>query len=346
MKTVNFNPTFSGLSSFSGTDLSTSVTSPGICFPLGPIGEDDIKNKPSFSSIMLHDGSNTVIGRTEYRTATSPKPDEVKYEKHRCLTFICDTPTTPGLIASFLGEKPENKSYIKNDYVTQAQFEAIAIHDIFMDALNESDYTASTSFIDPDNVSKRSYTLPAFNGSTLDSLRRKSQSSNTKIPHRNSKEWKEIAVEAEDFYGVALTPYTVLMNVSLEARLEYYKEIYEAMYNTLPVVSAKSLLPTDILSLQDKMWLEAKADHVASKRMPREEYRLLEDNDEDTLLGALRTAFNTNVVIDDDTPNNETVSYQEMYFDLITWGADQKILDTATPEQIFSMWKKASTPSL
>ena len=312
-----------GLSTFSGTDLNTSVTSPGICYPFGPLGEEDVIDKPSFSSIMLHKGSNTVIGRTEYRTATSPKPDHVHYKKHRCITFTYDKPSTPNPIAKFLGEEPKENSYIVTDYITDKQLETINIHDLILDALEESGYNANTSFVKEENLSKKKYVAPArkypvgksFQGATT-------KSSPNTVPHRNSKEWRNIANEVEDFYDVTLTPYSVLITMSAAKRLDYFQELYEAVYNKIPEVTATTLQPMDIINLQNKIWLETRNDlEVLAKK--------------DTELDDL---FTLSMADDDD---EDTISTQEMCHDLKLWGVPQESIDKLTPTQIAIAWQDA-----
>ena len=313
------------LSTFSGTDLSTSVTSPGICYPFGPLGEKDITDKPSFSSIMLHKGSDTVIGRTEYRTATSPKSDHVQYKKHRCLTLIHDTPTTPGLLDSFLGTKPESTDYIKADYITQEQLDAMNIHTLLLDVLKDSNYTANTAFIDSKNVSK--IKLPVSKGWPTSKIAKTVTPAGT-IPHRNSAEWRMVANEVEDYYGVKLQPFSIIISKTKKERLSHFKDLYESVYETKPTISEEELTPMDIVNLQDRIWLETQKDMT-----------VLQKSESDSIESMLDRIWE-----DPEEELEDIVTTEEMCHDLKTFGVSQTIIDNLTPTQIAGAWKDAQKP--
>ena len=313
-----FNKKRVGLSSFSGTDLSTNVNSPGICFPFGPIGTNDVQHKPSFSSIMLHDGSNNVIGRTEYRTATSPNETTVEYKKHKSLTFVFDQPTIPNSIAAFFGEEPIDNKYIFGDKVSEEQLLSTDISSIIFIGLRNSSYLPETKYIQSDNISEKTFGMSFAH--KLYKSKQNTKDEHIKTPSRNSKEWKTIALEIHDFFGVELLPYNSLIAMSSRDRASYYEELHESYYGEEIKIDNKSLLPMNIINLQDKIWKEFNLDHQ----------RLKDEN-----IGLFAGLFN------EDEINSDDVSGEEMCDDLRVWGIDPDIIANASLEQIKSIWTKA-----
>lgn len=343
------------LSTFSGTDLSTSVTSPGICYPFGPIGSSDVLHKPSFSSIMLHKTNRTVIGRTEYRTATSPSPKTVAYEKHRCISLIQEAAKQPGLITKFLGEQPIGMSYITTDYLTEEHLETMGIHDLILDALEDSGYTANTTFIKADNISEIRVTELSgwpLSGSKWGYGGKNSKTTtsiinqNKKVPHRNSKEWRKTAADIADFFGVELVPYSVLITKSRVERADYYEELHEAVFAKEVDADPTTLLPMDIIALQEKIWIETRDEATFGMALPSLDPREIDDptglldlediEDQDAFMEAMAESTST----DED---KSTLTLTDMRSDLLSWGVNQAILAKSSAEQIVDIWIKASS---
>lgn len=300
------------LDSFSGTDLSTSVKSPGICFPFGPLTENDIDHKPSFSSIMLLKNKKTIIGHTEYRTASMLSDKHIQYQKHRALTLAYAQPTTVSKIEQFIGIQPKDNSYILTDELTEEHVQKLDIHETLLALLGNINYTANTRFISPKNVTKRSYAKP-YSTSTYSY-----NTNSTTVPHRNSTEWKRVHSIVMDVYDIELHSFTILSQMTPQKREAYYKELYYAFYAKEANTTGFVIQATDIIKLQDMIWLDTK----------NEDARLSQ-----TMLGTEQNDAWESLMGLAETPVNE------MKKDLISWGVDRLLVGTSTDAAIKSMWK-------
>ena len=235
------------LDKFSGTDLSTSIKNPGICFPLGSVEEDF--SKPSFSSILLHESSGTKVARTEYRLANQ-SGTTIEYFKGRALTVVYGETTKPSLVEKLLNVKPIDTSYTTSDSVPEIPDFCASLLEI----LKELDFEASTQFISSDNVAVKKATYPTTYGSKIQS---KVNTLPAKVPSPYSEQYKKIAAIIENNDKFKLKPWHKLTLLSDIDLLDHYNKL-ELLASYVPTKHVKVTITTieDILKLQDDLWLE------------------------------------------------------------------------------------------
>lgn len=147
--------------SFSGTDLNTSLTKPGIVFPLAS-GENIV----SVSSIVDHHSGRVELKHTEARLATLVG-DTMTYSKGKCIAIVRDNDSSiePSEAEKILDIKP---TYIEGKpYVVYNGFNDDSILDNnFIDNLtklwNSIDFEPDTDCIFDENLDTKTYVYPAY----------------------------------------------------------------------------------------------------------------------------------------------------------------------------------------
>jgi len=318
------------LNSFSGTDLSTSTKSPGICFPFGPLTNEDLLIKPSFSSILLHEKSRTVVSHTEYRQAFMHKKTTLVYSKSLCLTSIYQKVSQPNQLQAFLGITPEKDSYsLENNIPTSATSIINTIHETVITALRDIDYNASTKYILADNVSKRVITPQPTTSYYGSSYYRQGNSINSSvIPHRNSKEWKTIAENVGFEYDLELYSLIELNSLSEVERIKYYKELYKAL-NPLKPINTISEIPsiTIIVELQNKLWQQVKDTYSVSTPTKN----TFQSNNYH-----LESLLDKYTIFDEEDENE--INLEQIRSDLISWGIDKHLISHTDNELLVKWW--------
>lgn len=147
--------------SFSGTDLNTSLTKPGIVFPLAS-GE----NVVSVSSIVDHHSGRVELKHTEARLATLVG-DTMTYSKGKCIAIVRDNDSSiePNEAEKILDIKP--KFIEGNPYIVYNGFDDVSILDNnFIDNLtklwNNIDFEPDTDCIFDENLDTKAFTLSAY----------------------------------------------------------------------------------------------------------------------------------------------------------------------------------------
>lgn len=138
-KNNNILPLFSD--KFSSIDLRKNIDNPGVVYP---VSDPDIKDQPSFSSIIKHDFIDpldkdvfTHISNGEYRVINKDK-DQLIYCKNICFTFVYKKEEEHSLIKKKFGIVDLQGSYIHSPYKnisTQAEMFNLA-----QDTLSELDF--------------------------------------------------------------------------------------------------------------------------------------------------------------------------------------------------------------
>lgn len=147
--------------SFSGTDLNTDLTKPGIVFPLAS-GE----NVVSVSSIVDHHSSRVELKHTEARLATLVG-DTMTYSKGKCIAIVRDMDSSiePSEAEKILDIKPtyiEGKPYIVyNGFNDNSILDNSFINNI-VKLWNSIDFEPDTDCIFDENLDTKTYVYPAY----------------------------------------------------------------------------------------------------------------------------------------------------------------------------------------
>jgi hypothetical protein len=284
------------LSTFSSTDLSTTFPNPGICFPLAEI-EDDF-DKPSFSSILLHENGETVIGRTEYRLADRNTENTVTYRKGRGASIVHGEMTAPSAIEQLIGIQSEDTSYTTAD-----DLPSLGILSTIEQLFKELDYEASTQFIKQDNItSKAAYKAPCYSRYTAPKDVRT-------VPHVTSASYRETAASIKDEYKITLYTKQQLQSMSKAAKNKQLDELKEACFSTTlsaytTTLSINSIVK-EILDLQDELWLQ-------------------------------ESMYNTHTTVT--TPTKKKIGRNTKIEELVDWGLSEMELRSYTDDELDSMY--------
>jgi hypothetical protein len=139
---------------FSGGDLDTDHTNPGVCFPLLKADKE-----PVFSSIITHKNDGVILGHTEYRIADGNVESDngIIYYHGKSITLVkgYQPEDTRTKLQTILGFKKTNKieSYTVSDGLPEGEL-VQSINKIF----NESDYIAFDDTVLAENVKEKKYT--------------------------------------------------------------------------------------------------------------------------------------------------------------------------------------------
>jgi hypothetical protein len=151
VNSIHMHP--AGLHRFSGGDLDTDHTNPGICFPLSKA-----EKETNFASIVTRRGKGVILGHTEYRIADGDVStnEPINYYHGKSITLVkgyapTDDRTTMQKLLGFKVDEPI-KSYTVSDGLDLSDF-ANKVNELF----NESDYVAFDDTVISDNVSKYVY---------------------------------------------------------------------------------------------------------------------------------------------------------------------------------------------
>ncbi len=318
------------LDSFSGTDLSTKIEDPGICFPLGVIEKDYYK--PSFSSILLHKTGKTVVGHTEYRLAAQDA-ETVSYYKGRCITLVSGTQVTSSLVEQLLGVLTPDTSYIEKDNVTTVP----AVVTELYKQLKELDYNASTEFIKSDNVSTKTYAPTTYTSTYANNNK---NNGITSVPHFTSAAYKEVEKFLFETDGIVLYQWVDLNKMPPVKELEHLNAL-EQFHEDVPVTHYRYTIKTtaEITALQRLIWAQAKKDmddeakrqtnaRLAAASDKDDEKSLLKDIDED--LGP--DIDEEKIGIDGYPP------VKDMEDEIMNWGITKSVVENYTLEELQDMY--------
>lgn len=242
--TIHRHP--SGIKSFSGTDLTTKIASPGICFPLAEIEEGYYK--PSFSSILLHEKGRTVMCRTEYRLVNKVE-NNINYYKGRCATGVHGGESTVSIVEKLLGVVPTQYSYTLADNAPKS-----SLINMIIDLFKSLEYSANTDFIKPENVKEALKTTYGYGHNYGTSAK------NSQIPGHWTAEYKKIAEKVEEEYSITLKQRWDVTKMTVPNIIKFFNQLEVAYYGDKATVhktyTYKQL--DEIMELQQNLWLEEK----------------------------------------------------------------------------------------
>ena len=314
------------LLSFSGTDLAKTSDNPGICYPFGEIPEDDIPFKPSFSSIMIHKGGKTMLGHTEYRTA-SRGDNTVAYKQNPAICMVDEKATKPSLVAALLGAKAQERAYNTTSLIddkAELNNELIEVIRAIKDA--RAAFPVNTQFINPDNVTQQArYTAPRYMGARktplLDAASKTTRTTTvvSEVPHRSTERYKKVAKAILEMHDVPLYSRAALNALSAAQRITYHGTLHEVYFGRPPAKGTKDI--DEIIELQDEIWLEEE------ESINDLEGNWLNDTPEEES--------------DDSIANLLHVTDAEMRKELISWGMLPQTVQDFSEAQVKHYWESA-----
>ena len=310
------------LLSFSGTDLAKTSNNPGICYPFGEIPEDDIPNKPSFSSIMIHKGGQTILGHTEYRNASRGN-NTIAYKQNPSICMIDEKATQPSLVAAFLGATPKERAYNTVNMIDEkAELDNRLIEVIRGIKSARSAFPVNTQFINPDNVTAQ---VPRYHRTPktphLDAASKTSRSVAvvSEVPPRTSERFKKVAKSILEMHDIPLYSRAALNALGVTQRIAYHNELHTVYFGRPPAKGSKDI--DEILELQDEIWLEEEENINDLEGSWLDDTK--EENDEGSIADLLH------------------VSDKEMRQELISWGMLPKTVMDFTEAQVKHYWESA-----
>ena len=133
---------------FSGTDLCTDETDPGICYPFST-GE----GVPSFGGIICHTGEEGIeLVHMEYRVFDGDG-ESLKYYKGACYTYVKPEPRGTRLLTKLFKGEIKPKPYILKDELGRSDGDEFVMQ--LADAWRDSDFEADTSMVLKENIESK-----------------------------------------------------------------------------------------------------------------------------------------------------------------------------------------------